>query len=104
MSFSSFSLFLQKLAFQRSKRQLKSLSFVPAFGFSAFRLKKPAKKQEQTGSETAHDMRTKLIEVHENNSNIKSAKLFIYKDKSEKFVRDGDVTGGITICVTCGVL
>jgi hypothetical protein len=28
---------------------LKSLPFVPVFSFSAFRLKKPAEKQEQTG-------------------------------------------------------
>jgi hypothetical protein len=49
MSFSAFSSFLQKLTFQHSKRQLKSLPFVPAFGFSAFRLVKPAEKQEQTG-------------------------------------------------------
>jgi hypothetical protein len=49
MSFSAFSLFLQKLAFQYSKSQLKSFSFVSAFGFSAFRLKKPAEKQKQTG-------------------------------------------------------
>jgi hypothetical protein len=48
MSFSLFSSFLQKLAFQHSKSQLKSLLFVPAFGFLAFRLEKPAEKQEQT--------------------------------------------------------
>jgi hypothetical protein len=35
MSFSVFSSFFQKLAFQRFKSQLKSLPFVPAFGFSA---------------------------------------------------------------------
>jgi hypothetical protein len=51
MSFSAFSSFLHKLTFQRFKRQLKSLPFVPAFVFSAFRLKKPAEKQEQTGPE-----------------------------------------------------
>jgi hypothetical protein len=50
MNFSAFSSFLQKLAFQRSKSQLKSLSLVPAFGFLAFRLKKPDEKQEQTWS------------------------------------------------------
>jgi hypothetical protein len=44
MSFSAFSSFLQKLAFQRFKSQLKSLLFVPAFGFSAFWLEKPAEK------------------------------------------------------------
>jgi hypothetical protein len=49
MSFSAFSSFLQKLTFQRYKSQLKNLSFVPTSGFSAFRLKKPAEKQEQTG-------------------------------------------------------
>jgi hypothetical protein len=48
MSFLDFSSFLQKLTFQRSKRQLKSLPFVSAFAFSAFRLKKTAEKQEQT--------------------------------------------------------
>jgi hypothetical protein len=48
MSFLAFSSFLQKLAFQRSKSQLKSLSFVSAFDFSAFRLEKPAEKQKQT--------------------------------------------------------
>jgi hypothetical protein len=49
MSFSAFSSFLYKLAFQHSKSQLKSLPFVPSFGFSAFGLEKPAEKQEQTG-------------------------------------------------------
>jgi hypothetical protein len=49
MSFSAFSLFLQKLAFQRSKSQLKNLPFVSAFDFSTFQLKKPAEKQKQTG-------------------------------------------------------
>jgi hypothetical protein len=49
MRFSSFISFLRKLTFHRSKNQLKSLPFVPAFSFSAFRLKKPAEKQEQTG-------------------------------------------------------
>jgi hypothetical protein len=49
MNFSVFSLFLQKLAFQRFKSQLKSLSFVSAFGFSAFLLEKSAEKQKQTG-------------------------------------------------------
>jgi hypothetical protein len=48
MSFSAFSLFLQKLVFQRSKSQLKSLPFVSTFGFSAFQLEKPAEKQKQT--------------------------------------------------------
>jgi hypothetical protein len=48
MSFSTFSSFVQKLTFQRFKSQLKSLPFIPIFGFSAFRLKKPAEKQEQT--------------------------------------------------------
>jgi hypothetical protein len=48
MRFSAFSSILQKLAFQRSKSQLKSLLFVSAFGFSAFRLKKPSEKQKQT--------------------------------------------------------
>jgi hypothetical protein len=49
MSFSLFSSFIQKLAFQRSKSQLKSLSFVSAFGFSAFWLEKPVEKRKQTG-------------------------------------------------------
>jgi hypothetical protein len=49
MSFLAFSAFLQKLAFQRSKSQLKNLPFVPAIGFSAFQVEKPAEKQEQTG-------------------------------------------------------
>jgi hypothetical protein len=49
MSFSAFSSFLHKLAFQRSKSQLKNLLFVPDFDFSAFQLKKTAEKQEQTG-------------------------------------------------------
>jgi hypothetical protein len=35
MSFLAFSSFLHKLAFQYFKIQLKSLPFVPAFGFSA---------------------------------------------------------------------
>jgi hypothetical protein len=35
--------------------------------------------------ETAHEMWGKLIEAHEGTSNIKSAKLFICKDKFEKF-------------------
>jgi hypothetical protein len=48
MSFSTFSSFLQKLVFQRFKSQLKSLPFVPDFSFTAFQLKKPAEKQEQT--------------------------------------------------------
>jgi hypothetical protein len=48
VSFSTFASFLQKLAFQRFKSQLKSLSFVPVFGFSVFRLEKPVEKQEQT--------------------------------------------------------
>jgi hypothetical protein len=48
MGFSAFSSFLPKLTFQRSKRQLKSLRFVPAFDFSAFQLEKAAEKQEQT--------------------------------------------------------
>jgi hypothetical protein len=48
MSFSAFSSFLQKLAFQRSKSQLKSLPFVPAFDFLAFWLKKSTEKKEQT--------------------------------------------------------
>jgi hypothetical protein len=49
MSFSAFSSFLHKLAFQHSKSQLKSLPFVPASSFSAFWLEKPTEKQEQTG-------------------------------------------------------
>jgi hypothetical protein len=40
MSFSGFSLFFQKLTFQRFKSQLKSLLFVPSFDFSVFRLQK----------------------------------------------------------------
>jgi hypothetical protein len=48
MNFLAFSSFLQKLAFQRFKSQLKSLLFVLAFGFLAFRLEKPTEKQEQT--------------------------------------------------------
>jgi hypothetical protein len=35
--------------------------------------------------ETAHEMWWKLIESHEGTSNVKSAKLFICKDKIEKF-------------------
>jgi hypothetical protein len=35
MNFSAFSSFFQKLAFQRSKSQLKNLPFVSTFGFSA---------------------------------------------------------------------
>jgi hypothetical protein len=57
MSFSIFSSFLQKLTFQRFKSQLKSLSFVLAFGFSAFRLKKSAEKHEQTGHKSQREMR-----------------------------------------------
>jgi hypothetical protein len=49
MSFSAFSSLIQKLTFQHFKSQLKNLPFVPASGFSAFRLEKPAEKQEQTG-------------------------------------------------------
>jgi hypothetical protein len=55
MSFSTFSSFLQKLAFQRSKSQLKSLPFVSAFDFSAFRLEKLAEKQKQTGPKNISD-------------------------------------------------
>jgi hypothetical protein len=40
MRFSVFSSFLQKLAFQRTINQLKNLSFIPAFSFSDFQLKK----------------------------------------------------------------
>jgi hypothetical protein len=47
MSFSTFSSFLQKFAFQRFKSQLKSLPFVPDFGFTAFQLKKPAEKRNK---------------------------------------------------------
>jgi hypothetical protein len=47
MSFSAFISFLQKLAFQHSKSQLKSLSFVSIFGFSVFQLEKLAEKQKQ---------------------------------------------------------
>jgi hypothetical protein len=50
MSFSAFNSFLQKLAFQRFKSELKNLLFVSAFAFSAFRLKNSAEKQKQTGS------------------------------------------------------
>jgi hypothetical protein len=46
MSFSVFSSFLQKLAFQRFKNQLKNLSFVLVFNFSAFRLKKSTEKKK----------------------------------------------------------
>jgi hypothetical protein len=46
MSFSALKSFFQKLAFQRSKNQLKSLPFVSAFSFSNFQLKKPAEKQK----------------------------------------------------------
>jgi hypothetical protein len=35
--------------------------------------------------ETAHEMWGKLLEAHEGTSNVKSAKLFIYKGKFEKF-------------------
>jgi hypothetical protein len=49
MSFSAFSSFLQKLAFQRFKSKMKSLPFVSTFGFSAFRLENPAEKQKQIG-------------------------------------------------------
>jgi hypothetical protein len=48
-----FSSFLQELAFHRFKNQLKSLLFVSAFAFLAFRQKKPAEKQKQTGLKTA---------------------------------------------------
>jgi hypothetical protein len=48
MSFSAFSSFFHKLAFQRFKSQFKNLPFTSAFNFSAFRLKKPAETQEQT--------------------------------------------------------
>jgi hypothetical protein len=48
MSFSAFSSFLHKLAFQHFKSQLKSSPFISVFDFSAFRLKKSAKKQKQT--------------------------------------------------------
>jgi hypothetical protein len=49
MSFSVFSLFFQKLAFQLFKKLLKNLLFIYTFIFSAFQLKNPTKKQEQTG-------------------------------------------------------
>jgi hypothetical protein len=49
MSFLAFSSFLQKFVFQRLKNQLKILWFISIFAFSAFRLKKPAEKQKQTG-------------------------------------------------------
>jgi hypothetical protein len=49
MSFSTFSSFLQKLAFQRCKSQLKSKLFDPAFALSAFQLKMRAEKQKQAG-------------------------------------------------------
>jgi hypothetical protein len=49
MSFSAFSSFLQKLPFQHSKSQLKSLLFVRAFCFTAFQLEKTGEKQEQIG-------------------------------------------------------
>jgi hypothetical protein len=48
MSFSVFSPFLQKLAFQRYKSQLKNLLFVSTFDFLVFRPKKPTEKQKQT--------------------------------------------------------
>jgi hypothetical protein len=47
MCFLSFISFIQKLAFQRSKNQLKNLSFVTTFDFSTFRVEKLAEKQEQ---------------------------------------------------------
>jgi hypothetical protein len=48
MRFSAFSSFLQKLAFQRFKSQLKNLSLIPVFVFSIFQLKKSTEKYEQT--------------------------------------------------------
>jgi hypothetical protein len=45
----AFNPFLQKLAFQCFKSQLKNLLFVTAFGFSTFRLEMSVEKQEQTG-------------------------------------------------------
>jgi hypothetical protein len=49
MKFSAFSSFIQNLTFHHFKRQLKILSFIFAFGFSDFLLKKPAEKKEQPG-------------------------------------------------------
>jgi hypothetical protein len=51
MRFSIFSSFLQKFAFQRSKSQLKYLSFISAFTFLTFQLKKPTEKQKQSTSD-----------------------------------------------------
>jgi hypothetical protein len=42
MRFLVFSSFLQKLAFQRFKNQLKNYLFIPVFDFLAFQLEKPA--------------------------------------------------------------
>jgi hypothetical protein len=50
MSFSDFSSFLQKLAFQCSKNQLKNLPFVSAFGFSAFQLKSQLRSRNKQAS------------------------------------------------------
>jgi hypothetical protein len=47
ISFLAFGSFPPKLTFQRYKSQLKKLSFVTAFVFSDFRLKKSAEKEEQ---------------------------------------------------------
>jgi hypothetical protein len=44
MRFLVFSSFLQKLAFQRFKKQLKNYLFIPVFDFLAFQLEKPAEK------------------------------------------------------------
>jgi hypothetical protein len=60
MSFSAFSSFLQKLAFQHSKSQLKNLPFVSVFSFSASQLKKPAEKQKQTGTKYSRNKQHNL--------------------------------------------
>jgi hypothetical protein len=47
MSFSAFNSFLKKLAFQRSKSQLKDLPFISAFNFLTFQLKNQLKNKNK---------------------------------------------------------
>jgi hypothetical protein len=61
LSFSTFSSFLQELAFQCSKSEFKNLPFVFAFGFSTFQLKKPPKKKKQTGPKSTRKPIEKLV-------------------------------------------
>jgi hypothetical protein len=60
MSFSAFSLFLQKLTFQRSKSELKSLLFISAFAFLAFWLKSQLRSRNKQGLNSA-DINNKLL-------------------------------------------